>query len=120
MNETINVLDTKLSPAERLAVEDLKRRLREALGENLIKIVLYGSKARGDAHRGSDVDILVFVRTYNAAIHDQVYDIAWEVFYANDFAFRISVQIMSEEEWQKYEQYGSSFYRNVKEDGIIV
>ncbi|MGH2352682.1 MAG: nucleotidyltransferase domain-containing protein [Chloroflexota bacterium] len=33
--------------------------LRNALGERLIAVVLFGSRARGDAHEGSDWDLLV-------------------------------------------------------------
>lgn len=36
--------------------------LRAALGEKLIAVALYGSWARGDAGRGSDVDLLVIAR----------------------------------------------------------
>ena len=37
-------------------------RLRAALGENLIGVVLYGSHARGEAREDSDVDLLVIAR----------------------------------------------------------
>jgi predicted nucleotidyltransferase len=116
----MEIRDSKLTDIERSAVEDLKQRLEQVLGKNLIKVVLYGSKARGDPHRDSDIDILVFVHTYNAAVHEQVYDIDWEVFCANDFAVPISVQVIDEEEWQKYEQCGSAFYWNVSGEGIAV
>lgn len=36
--------------------------LREGLGDNLLSVVLFGSRARGEAHEGSDWDILVVAR----------------------------------------------------------
>lgn len=36
--------------------------LREHLGDNLVAVVLYGSRARGDAQAGSDWDLLVLAR----------------------------------------------------------
>ena len=33
---------------------EYSRRLRERLGENLLSVTLYGSRARGDARVGSD------------------------------------------------------------------
>jgi predicted nucleotidyltransferase len=42
------------------------RRLRAALdqlyGDQIERVVLFGSRARGDAHEGSDYDIAVFLR----------------------------------------------------------
>ena len=35
--------------------------LRKILGENLPKIILYGSYARGDYHKSSDVDVMILV-----------------------------------------------------------
>jgi hypothetical protein len=37
-------------------------KLRAALGDNLIGVVLYGSHARGEAREDSDVDLLVIAR----------------------------------------------------------
>lgn len=33
--------------------------LREGLGDELVAVVLFGSRARGEAHQGSDWDVLV-------------------------------------------------------------
>ena len=44
-------------------------RFREALseiyGDRLERVMLYGSRARGDAHSNSDYDIAVFLRDMN-------------------------------------------------------
>jgi uncharacterized protein len=36
--------------------------LREGLGEDLVAVVLFGSRARGEAHEGSDWDVMVIAR----------------------------------------------------------
>lgn len=38
---------------------DLRAALEELYGDRLVRLVLYGSQARGDAHDESDVDVLV-------------------------------------------------------------
>ena len=43
---------------------EVKSRLQEILGENLVEVILFGSYARGDAREGSDVDVLVVVRRW--------------------------------------------------------
>ena len=42
-------------------LEQVKSRLGEAFGDRLEGVVLYGSEARGDAGRDSDVDVLVLL-----------------------------------------------------------
>lgn len=52
--------DASLSPVERRVVGRFARRLRDALGEELHGLWLYGSRARGERpHPDSDVDLLV-------------------------------------------------------------
>ncbi|MBI5653813.1 MAG: nucleotidyltransferase domain-containing protein [Chloroflexi bacterium] len=46
-------------------------RLRDALGDNLVGIVLYGSYARGEARADSDIDLLVIARGLPAQWYDR-------------------------------------------------
>jgi len=39
-------------------LSDYQARLAALLGDNLESVVLYGSRARGDAEEGSDIDVL--------------------------------------------------------------
>ena len=50
-----------LEPKEKLWLESYLDRLKKAPGGLLERLVVYGSKARGDARPGSDVDVLVLV-----------------------------------------------------------
>ena len=40
-------------------VRELQKSLATLYGERLVKIMLYGSQARGDAEPGADIDVLV-------------------------------------------------------------
>jgi len=54
----------RLPPPERLdrLLQELVQALLATQGDNLVSVVLYGSVARGDAHDGSDIDLLVVFR----------------------------------------------------------
>ncbi len=52
-------LDTlSLRPAVRAALREARAELARVYGDRLVKVILYGSHARGEAHPESDVDVL--------------------------------------------------------------
>ena len=58
---------------------EVKLRLYETLGDNLERIILFGSRARGDAHKDSDYDVLLLVKKRSRELENQVNDIAYEM-----------------------------------------
>jgi predicted nucleotidyltransferase len=51
-----------MTPSVRHALDEVRKRLTELYGDRLVRLVLYGSQARGDAHPESDVDVLVVLK----------------------------------------------------------
>jgi Nucleotidyltransferase domain len=49
-------------PVVRLALEELDRKLRERFGRKYLRLVLFGSRARGDGNPDSDADVAVVLR----------------------------------------------------------
>jgi predicted nucleotidyltransferase len=41
---------------------ELRNRFEDLYGERLVRMVLFGSQARGDAEPGSDIDVLVVLK----------------------------------------------------------
>ncbi len=52
---------------------ELKARLREFYGEKLVKLMLFGSRARGDNDPDSDIDVLVVLDISANELNDLVY-----------------------------------------------
>ena len=49
-------------PVVRSALSELDRKLRERFGRKYLKLMLFGSRARGDNHPESDADVAVILR----------------------------------------------------------
>ncbi len=47
-----------LTPKERAALEELITRLREKYRDHLVRVILFGSKVRGDFDAESDIDLM--------------------------------------------------------------
>ncbi|MEA4957145.1 MAG: nucleotidyltransferase domain-containing protein [Methanobrevibacter sp.] len=79
------------------------------------KIILFGSVARGDDTKDSDIDILILT-TDEDKIEDDIFDIAFEILIEkNEY---ISPKIIPIEHYEKYKN--TSFYTNVNEEGIVI
>lgn len=69
----------RLPGDERRWVEEFRERVRASFGRRLRDLRLFGSKARGDDHPESDIDLLVLLDDYTERDGDAVSDIAWEI-----------------------------------------
>jgi len=83
-----------LTPRQRKAVEKLRFELAGMLGSSLVRLVLFGSRARGDYGRDSDIDIAVIVRGLTAELKHQILTRAAEI--ELDFLIPLSVLVMDE------------------------
>ena len=107
-----------LNTKEKSAIKRFKAGLQQALGECLIELKLFGSKARGDDRPDSDVDVLVIVTSDDWHISDTVYDIATDIFLQTDLC--ISPKVISKSIFDKLQKENTSFIRNISRDAITV
>ncbi len=73
-----------LTDPHRQALDEFTRTVRARLGQNLVTLTLFGSRARGDAAPDSDIDVLVVVTERRLEAEDLVLDIAFDVNLAHD------------------------------------
>lgn len=96
-------------------VREFKRLAERALPGRLKKIVLYGSRARGDAHRKSDWDVAVFIKGRVAAKEATALShIGSDLFF--DRGWNIHPVVLP----ARREAEDSFFLRSVRKDGIAV
>ena len=72
-------------------LRELKRRLRAELGDRLIDLTVFGSRARGNPSPDSDLDVLVLVDALDPGLERQIRAIRYEVMWAYDFVPMISL-----------------------------
>ena len=94
--------------------------LKKILGNQLSKVIVYGSYARGDYNDRSDVDVMVLVKMPDEeirAIKNDVYDIAFDI----ELSTGIEISPIIKNEAQ-YEYWVDTlpFYRNVREEGVVI
>jgi len=105
----------KLRPRVRALklAKEVRKRLSDSLGQP-VKVVMYGSQARGDATKESDIDLLVILPAIRTNTRKMVSDIAWEVGFE---AGKVISTVPTTE--NKIKQYSFlPFYKNVEKEGI--
>lgn len=105
-----------LTPAEQQALERFKTALQSLLGDNLLSLRLFGSRARGEGTEESDLDMLVVVLEKDRALCRRIIEEALEV----DLTYETNLAptIFSAEEYQQNREYQTPFYRNVERESL--
>ncbi len=105
-----------LNAAERCAVAALKERLVDMLGTDLLSVVLFGSKARGDAEPASDVDIAIIVRGLTPKIRDEILDRVAEL--EVEHLLPLSTLVLSADEFERLRRRERRLARDIEREGV--
>jgi predicted nucleotidyltransferase len=108
-------------PEKSMVVSDylagFKEVARKHFGKRLKYLVLYGSYARGDFNENSDIDILVVLDHVYSEIQEIDALATLKTDLQLDYDKYISTNPVSIE---KFENAEFSFYRNVKQEGVLL
>jgi len=95
---------------------EVEKKIRESFGERVVKIILFGSYARGDYHTESDVDILVLVHDDDLSKYRKKrVKVITEFLELHETL--LSIRIVSDANFSKYNDI-VPFYQNVISEGI--
>lgn len=105
----------ELSSKEKEILKSFVEYLNKILPGEINKIVLYGSKARGDFHLDSDMDILILVKDKKKVDRDKIYDFVLDS--ELEHGIDISVNIYEIEQFSKLVALNAPFATNVIREG---
>lgn len=97
-------------------VQAFSAELRQRLGSRVRQILLFGSRARGDAREGSDYDMLVIVDRRTPEIRSIILDIERRLM--DHHGVLVATALRSEEEWQRTQRFPLA--RNIAREGVSV
>ncbi len=99
---------------------EFKKRLPSELERHLKRLIIFGSRVRGEAVEESDIDVIALVDEKIPEIEKQLEDIAYQIMWDHDFKPIISLKVLSEAQFYNALNRGFSFYRHVEKEGVSV
>lgn len=101
-------------------LQEYRSKLQNVSEEHIKKVILYGSYARGDFQRDSDIDIMVLVDLDEKSLkscEDKIYDLTYDFNLEHDTEIMPVVQNVDHfNYWKK----AYMFYKNVEEEGVVL
>ncbi|MDR1721644.1 MAG: nucleotidyltransferase domain-containing protein [Methanobrevibacter sp.] len=82
------------------------------------KVILFGSVARGEDNKNSDIDILIIIKNINdkLKIRDEIYTKVWDILLSTGEL--ISIKMKTLEHYNKYKEF--PFFSNIENEGVAI
>jgi len=103
-------------------VNDFINTVKDILGEHLKQIILYGSYARGDYKKNSDIDIMILTDLSDKEMYSyfvKISDMAYDIEAKNDFDIQLSPLLKNIDRFN-YWLEALPFYINVQKEGVVL
>jgi predicted nucleotidyltransferase len=97
-------------------IKDFSEDTRRILRDNLVAKYLFGSTARDEAGKYSDIDILIIVQQFDHQTRKRLSGLSSE--YSINHGIYISPTIKDAEIWEKIKTHQTLFYQEIERDGV--
>lgn len=103
-------------------INEFNNKVQILLGNHMKQSILYGSYARGDFNKNSDIDIMILTDLDNKELEnfaDKIVEIAYDIEEKNKFEIHISPLIKNINEFN-YWLDTIPFYMNIEKEGVCL
>ena len=107
-----------LTDDERRAATEFVDKLHQQFDGQVVSVLLFGSRARGEAEPDSDMDLLVVMSDASPQVRKAVRYLAVEVWL--EHGIYLSTRVWSRAHWRRLEGLQTLLYRNICRDGIVL
>jgi len=97
-------------------LKELRKRLENLLGRHAFKMVLFGSRARGDYSDDSDVDVAILVQGLNREMKKRILEEVAD--FELEHLFPISALVLSEEEFAHLKARERRIALDIEREGV--
>ncbi len=108
----------QLTPDETTWLAEYRQALSKRHPGAVVRMLVYGSKARGESHPDSDVDVLLIVKNDADSLKRPLRDIGYELAATSEAV--PSILAYTEDEWGERMSKGYPFQQAVERDGVSV
>jgi predicted nucleotidyltransferase len=111
-------MSMKLTADEQAWLDAYCQALKEQYPGIVDRMVIYGSKARGDDHSDSDLDVLLIVKNDASHLKRPLRRIGYELAATSDAV--PSILAYTQDEWESRRESGAPFQQAVERDAVVV
>jgi predicted nucleotidyltransferase len=108
----------RLSSGDQAWLHSYRAAMAARFGQLVRSIIVFGSKARGDATADSDLDLLLVIEEGDWRVKSELADVAYELAVGTDVV--PSVKIYTRAEWERLRESGSPFREAITREGLLV
>jgi predicted nucleotidyltransferase len=99
-------------------LNDLKARLTRLLESRSFRLVLYGSRARGDYDRDSDIDVAIIVEGLSRELKDRILDLVIDL--ETERLQSISSLVLSQADFDELRDRERRIALDIEAEGIVI